>query len=547
MKKKVISFSLWGNIKLYTIGMVKNAILAKKIFPDWIVYVYYDNTVPNIIINYLNKMDNVELKFIDKPSGSKKWKECGQFGMFWKFYPFDDNEVDIWMARDVDSRISLYEKKKIDDFLKSDKIIHAFLFNDKKKLRGGTTSFKNYLSNKDTRKNLKIYKLIDEFVKDKENTPFYTDERFLNNILYHIFSNKYCWDNQCHNINKLKQMKVVINSPNCHKYNIDYVGRVVDEYDISCDKGNNNNWYRYNYEDFNDIINKFKIKNNLIIISYTSHGDYHSYIGIFRFLLRYYNIIHIVINQNTPLFILKDLLKDKINRFKFCNIDEIIKLNLNVKYTNMLNLSISKCKHGRWNTNKIFNKPIEFYMNKGIKYYNDNTFAKNLNIKEESDFSGYEMTDIGNTIFYKNIGLNPNLVFKYYYYERNKAIEDKIYKHILLKHNIQSNNPLYNIICQYNTTKNNYIVNKKYINNNYININIHKICDNPITLLKLFENASEIHLMENSIALLLYYLQKSNIFKIQNKINIHLYMRKRNIECINMLRNPILENWNFIE
>jgi len=44
--KKVISFSLWGNIKLYTIGTVKNAILAKKIFPDWIVYVYYDNTVP---------------------------------------------------------------------------------------------------------------------------------------------------------------------------------------------------------------------------------------------------------------------------------------------------------------------------------------------------------------------------------------------------------------------------------------------------------------------------------------------------------------------
>jgi len=288
-------------------------------------------------------------------------------------------------------------------------------------------------------------------------------------------------------------------------------------------------------------------KQNLIIISYTAHGDYHSYIGIFRFLLNYYKNIYLIIDTNTPLLILKDLLKDKADRFKFCSIKEIIDLNLNVLYTDMLNLSIPKCKNGRWNTVKVFNKPIEFYKNKGIKYYNDNSFAKDLNIKDESDFSGYEMTDIGNTIFYKNIGLNPNLVYKYYYYKRDHNIEDKIYKKILSKNNLQINEPKYNIICEYNTSKKNYVLDKKYINNDYINININKICDNPITLLKLFENATNIHLMENSIALILYYLQKSNLFIIKNTINIHLYMRRRSIECVNMLRNPILNNWNFIE
>ena len=45
-----------------------------------------------------------------------------------------------------------------------------------------------------------------------------------------------------------------------------------------------------------------------------------------------------------------------------------------------------------------------------------------------------------------------------------------------------------------------------YILNDYTNINIHKICDNPILLLTLFINSTEIHLMENSIALFLYYL-----------------------------------------
>ena len=68
--KRVISLSLWGNIRLYCIGAIKNAILAKKIFPDWVVYIYYDNTVSRIIVNYLKKMNNVELKFIEKSSGS---------------------------------------------------------------------------------------------------------------------------------------------------------------------------------------------------------------------------------------------------------------------------------------------------------------------------------------------------------------------------------------------------------------------------------------------------------------------------------------------
>ena len=38
-------------------------------------------------------------------SGGKKYKEVGQYGMFWRFYPFNDNDVDIFMIRDIDSRI----------------------------------------------------------------------------------------------------------------------------------------------------------------------------------------------------------------------------------------------------------------------------------------------------------------------------------------------------------------------------------------------------------------------------------------------------------
>ena len=258
--KKVISFSLWGSIKIYCIGVIKNALLANKIFPDWIVYIYYDITVPKIVIEYLGKMQNVELKFIDTPSGSKKWMEPGQFGMFWKFLPFDDNNVEIWMARDADSRISKYEKEKIDYFMQSENLIHSFIFNNKyKKLRGGTVSFKNFSQNKDNRDGINISKLINEYVVDKEKTPFYCDERFLNTVLYPKYANRYSCDTQCHNITKIIKEGMIVNSTSCHSLDVDYVGRVVDENDNLCHK-DSNDWYKYNYDDLYDILDEFKNK-----------------------------------------------------------------------------------------------------------------------------------------------------------------------------------------------------------------------------------------------------------------------------------------------
>ena len=33
--KKIISFCLWGNDPKYTVGALRNAELAKTIYPDW--------------------------------------------------------------------------------------------------------------------------------------------------------------------------------------------------------------------------------------------------------------------------------------------------------------------------------------------------------------------------------------------------------------------------------------------------------------------------------------------------------------------------------
>lgn len=257
--KRIIVFSLWGKIPCYTIGAIKNALLAKKYFPKWICRYYYDNTVPNIIIDKLKSLDNTELIYIEKPSGGNNWKEPGQFGMLWKFYSFNDDDVEIWMSRDTDSRISPYEKKYIDEFINSDRIIHSFRDNKEPLLRGGMTTFKNYtlIDNKykDNRivnaKKLDIKEMMNYIIQD--NTPFYSDEIFLKNKILPIYKNYYSYN--------LRNDGTILFPPYCGSY----VGIVLDEYDNKIDKNNNTTFnYKNNYYDLYALLENYKIHINNI-------------------------------------------------------------------------------------------------------------------------------------------------------------------------------------------------------------------------------------------------------------------------------------------
>ena len=52
---KYLSFSLWGDKELYFIGAIKNAELVNEVYPGWKMLVYYDQTVPELIIQELVK------------------------------------------------------------------------------------------------------------------------------------------------------------------------------------------------------------------------------------------------------------------------------------------------------------------------------------------------------------------------------------------------------------------------------------------------------------------------------------------------------------
>ena len=114
----VISFSLWGDKSMYTIGALRNADLAKEFYPDFQCWFYiHTDTVPQDIIKQLQQKDNVHVFF--KEGDLSKIKP-----MMWRFEAIDHPDVEVMMSRDTDTRILLREKIAVDQWLASDKICH---------------------------------------------------------------------------------------------------------------------------------------------------------------------------------------------------------------------------------------------------------------------------------------------------------------------------------------------------------------------------------------------------------------------------------------
>ena len=113
---KLITFSLWGQDPKYLIGAIRNAELAKEIYPDWRCRFYVGQSVPSQIIIRLESFDNVDV--VRRPEFGD-WR-----GMFWRFLPASEKGIDVMISRDTDSRLNIREKSAVDEWLASDKKLH---------------------------------------------------------------------------------------------------------------------------------------------------------------------------------------------------------------------------------------------------------------------------------------------------------------------------------------------------------------------------------------------------------------------------------------
>lgn len=115
MKYNYISFSLWGDTKIYTVGAVRNAALAREIYPDWKVVVYYDDSVPGEIIQELK---DAGVLLVDMTHSSV-------YGLFWRFLAADLPDSGHVIFRDTDSRLSSREKLAVAEWMRNNDLIHV--------------------------------------------------------------------------------------------------------------------------------------------------------------------------------------------------------------------------------------------------------------------------------------------------------------------------------------------------------------------------------------------------------------------------------------
>ena len=114
--KKIISFSLWGQNTLYTLGAVKNSEMRKDFYPDWTCRFYVDASVPTEI---LSKLDNGENEIY------RMNPMYDVLGMFWRFRPmFDDAEIERFIVRDCDSRFTMREVNAVKQWEKENTPFH---------------------------------------------------------------------------------------------------------------------------------------------------------------------------------------------------------------------------------------------------------------------------------------------------------------------------------------------------------------------------------------------------------------------------------------
>jgi hypothetical protein len=114
--ERVICFSLWGTNRLYVDGASANVVLARTIYPGWVVRIYAGPDVPSEVLATLRGL-GASCRRVPEMRGP--WH-----GLFWRFYAASDPGVRIMLSRDLDSRLNWRERAAVDEWLASGEPVH---------------------------------------------------------------------------------------------------------------------------------------------------------------------------------------------------------------------------------------------------------------------------------------------------------------------------------------------------------------------------------------------------------------------------------------
>ena len=117
---KVISYSLWGDDKLYCQGAIENVKLAKEYYPDWTCRFYVAQNCPALPV--LQKMDcevvtvQADCEAVNRQDPD--WHMDNNLtGMLWRFNAIDDPNISTVIFRDCDSRVGARDAQAVKEWL----------------------------------------------------------------------------------------------------------------------------------------------------------------------------------------------------------------------------------------------------------------------------------------------------------------------------------------------------------------------------------------------------------------------------------------------
>jgi len=213
--KKIISFSLWGDNPKYLQGAIENLRLQKMLYSSWTCRFYCHDKVNIGIINELQsngaeiviKTENPFNRPMDAP------------GMFWRFEVLKDLDVDRFIVRDTDGRLTQREVNCVKDWEKSQKDFHIIRDHAQHstKIMGGIWGATNTFI-----KRINYDDLLNSFNKLQYNNIYATDQEFLARIIYPLIKDTACihddWDRYKEGARKIPHLKI----------NDEYIGQPIE-------------------------------------------------------------------------------------------------------------------------------------------------------------------------------------------------------------------------------------------------------------------------------------------------------------------------------
>ena len=186
-KKKLLVFCLFNNKEVYNYGTLLNYELAKKVYPEWMIRIYFNSTANNKLIKHLETLD-LELVEIDLPYNP----------MFYRLFPIFDPDVECFISRDLDSIIGFREAAMVKEWYQGSwklHLIHEVLPGHRHPIMGGMFGFK--ICDSDGRPSGedlqgKIYKYYQD--NNRKGFRYLDDQHFFNKYFGKYLNVRDCLD-----------------------------------------------------------------------------------------------------------------------------------------------------------------------------------------------------------------------------------------------------------------------------------------------------------------------------------------------------------------